>query len=258
LGGIGGIILALGQARSSSDDKTEIINTTKNENKELKQQILELKDERATLNDILGTRDKKINQQNSKIESLSNKLIEKSEYIEKYISGGNSYPHIEIKTIINIDEKISKIYFVLKNPYELPIYNIIIEAYDYDEIQSKTFLIGSNNEKAIKTTDLVNSRLIEYKKDILPPKAKDLSLGSFPLKPYSLYIIVQTRNKSLIQKIAFIKFGEQYYSGYVVYDFFEKNIIEESNLDLYSLDIQKLLKEKIKNIQENMVLTLSE
>lgn len=251
LGGVGAILLAIGQARSSFNDKTEIIST-------LKQEVSELKTEREKLNLDLESRDKKIQEQNAKIESLSNKLVDKSEYIEKYISGGNSYPHIELGSLKNSTDGGSSIMFMLKNTFDLPIYNIVIEAYDYDNIQSKTYLYGDKNEKAIKMQDYVHSRIIEFRKDLLSPKTTDSSIGLYPLKPYSLYIIIHTRNKVIIQKIAVIKYGDQYYKGYIVYNLLEKKILEESNYHIYSLDIQKELKEKLNNIPNNLTLLIKD
>lgn len=99
LGGIGAILLAVGQSKSSQADKSEIINTTQNENKDLKARLVEIKDERDKLSITLEARDKKSQEQNQNIESLSNKLVEKSEYIEKYVSGGNNYPYIEMNRV---------------------------------------------------------------------------------------------------------------------------------------------------------------
>ena len=67
LGGIGGILLVIGQANSSSIDKADIINTTKNKNNELKEQIVELKNERKKLNKNLKARDNRIQKQQKKI-----------------------------------------------------------------------------------------------------------------------------------------------------------------------------------------------
>jgi septal ring factor EnvC (AmiA/AmiB activator) len=81
LGGIGGIILALGQAHSAQNDKKEIISTTKSENKDLKSRIVELKEERIKLSTMLEERDKRISEQNLKIESLNNQIISKSIFL---------------------------------------------------------------------------------------------------------------------------------------------------------------------------------
>lgn len=248
-GGIGAILLAIGQARTSYNDKTEIIST-------LKQEVSELKVEREKLNTELEFRDKKIQEQNSKIETLSNKLVEKSEYNEKYISGGNSYPLIELGSFGNTEDGSSKILFTLKNTFEFPIYNLNIEVYDYDEIQSKTFLYGEKKEKAIKMEDYVHSRIIEFKKELIPPKTSDSSIGSLQLKPYNLYIIIHTRNKVIIQKIAVIKYEEKFYKGYVIYNLLEKKILEESNNLIYSLDIQNKLKENLNIISNNLILRI--
>lgn len=256
LGGLGGILLVIGQARSSFEDKTEIISTTKNENKELKQQITELKDERVKLNENLEERDKKIQEQNSKIENLSSKLVEKSEYIEKYVSGGESYPRIEIGELINANDGNSKLSFSLRNSFELPIYNIVIQAYDYDELQSKTFLIG--DKKSIKLTDYDNSRIIDFQRDLLTPLSSVTGLGTFTLKTYRLYIKIHTRNKTLIQKIAIINYEDHYYSGFTIYDLSSKKVIEENFNNNSPTKAQIELKEKLETIPNNITHSILE
>jgi predicted PurR-regulated permease PerM len=71
LGGVGAILLTIGQSISSTDDKTDIINTTKNENSALKKDLIEIKRERDSLNKTLALRDSNIQKQNKNIIDLS-------------------------------------------------------------------------------------------------------------------------------------------------------------------------------------------
>lgn len=70
IGGIGAILLAIGQSISSQNDKTEIISTTKEENKQLKNELADIKKERDVLNKELAIRDKKIHEQTDTIIEL--------------------------------------------------------------------------------------------------------------------------------------------------------------------------------------------
>ena len=82
LGGCGAILLSIGQANSSANDKLEIINTTKSENELLKNELKEIKKERDALNNILEQRDHRIKEQNNNIIYLSTKYMTK---IYKYL-----------------------------------------------------------------------------------------------------------------------------------------------------------------------------
>ena len=97
LGGIRAILLTIGQSISSSQDKSDIINTTKNENINLKKDIAELKKERNELSEALAKRDAALQEKNDTIIELNNKLSKKSEYIQNYLTGGSGYQVIEIE-----------------------------------------------------------------------------------------------------------------------------------------------------------------
>ncbi|MEC3879142.1 hypothetical protein [Parapedobacter sp. 10938] len=78
LGGVGAILLTIGQASSTQKDKLEIINTTKSENTRLKLDLEEIKRERDLLNETLTDRDAEIQTQNKAIIDLTLRLSEKS------------------------------------------------------------------------------------------------------------------------------------------------------------------------------------
>jgi hypothetical protein len=105
LGSVGAILLTIGQIISSSKDKTDIINTTKEQNKMLTDELRDIKQEGNKLADTLGARDERIRIQNEKIQSLNNRLAEKQDFIQDYLTGGKSYPLIDFnwagKEVIN-------------------------------------------------------------------------------------------------------------------------------------------------------------
>lgn len=245
LGGIGGIILAIGQARSAHNDKQEIISTTKNENKELKSQIQELKGERLELNKLLEMRDQKISDQNLKIESLSNQLIEKSDFIQKYLSGGDNYPFVDINGIPDERGENAAITFSVVNLFDLPIYDIAIEAWDYDLILSRTSNI--DKESFIKRENFNNSKIIVFETRLLSPNMIDLNPGSYPLKPYQIHIMIHTRNKSLIQKVSIIEHRGRFFAGYQIFSYPDIKLIKE-HFYTTSIEIKQNLKVKLDEI----------
>jgi hypothetical protein len=66
-GGIGAILLTIGQTVSSAKNKNEIINITKEENIKLKIDLAEIKEERNELSKALTKRDSAIEEKNDKI-----------------------------------------------------------------------------------------------------------------------------------------------------------------------------------------------
>jgi hypothetical protein len=255
LGGMGGIILAIGQARSANEDKQEIITTTKDENKELKSQIQELKGEREKLNKLLEIRDKKIGDQNQKIESLSNQLIEKSDFIQKYISGGDSYPCVDINGIPDEKGENKAITFSVVNTFELPIYDITIEAWDNELILFRTSHTPEGS--FIKREDFNNSKLFVFEKKLLSPSSIDLYPGSHPLRPYQIYMRIHTRNKSLIQKASIIEHSGRFFAAYQIFSYPDMKLIKEhfyttsdaikQDLKVQLDEIPNLMKQKIIN-----------
>lgn len=251
LGGIGGIILAIGQSQSSQADKSEIIETTKNENKDLKNQITELKSERKKLSNTLEARDKRIQEQNQNIESLSNKLVEKSEYIQEFISGENRYPYVEIKKVKGDNGKGDVFLFSIENPFKFPIYNIQIQAFDYEKIASSKYQIDNEKRGAIKMTDYLNARIFEYKTDEIPSGEYRMSPEQYSQKSGSFFINIHSRSKRVIQKIVLVKHGNISYAGYIIIDSSGK-VLKEHFYNNPPNEIQLEIKAEFKKIPNDL------
>ncbi len=250
LGGIGAIIYALGQFQSSRADKLEIINTTKSENIDLKKQIAELKKEREKLSGILEERDNKIQEQHNNIVSLNNKLIEKSEYIEKYMSGGEGYPYVEIKKVMgnNSDDVFL---FSVENVFDLPLYNVQIQAFDYEKILSATYRISNEDKMAIKIDDYLNARIFEYNTNEIPPGEFRMSPEQHFYKSGKFFIDIHSRNNRVIQKIVLVQHEKNSFAGYVVIDSKGK-ILKEHIYNNPPEEIQKDIKIKFTSIPNEL------
>src|SRR5690606_31147369 len=75
LGGMGAILLAVSQSLEATKTKEDIIDITKNENRELRDQISELKRERDSLKFDLEQRDLRIQEQTSMLQNKSDRII---------------------------------------------------------------------------------------------------------------------------------------------------------------------------------------
>lgn len=132
-GGIGAILLVIGQSISSQADKTEIISTTQNENKDLKIQLIEIKEERNKLASTLEARDIKLHEKNDTIIELNQKLSEKSEYIKNYVTGGDSwcYFSVRLRSIWTQERTFIKqtLLFVLEHDGVYPLPEVHVKFY---------------------------------------------------------------------------------------------------------------------------------
>ena len=216
LGSVGGILLVFGQAQSSADDKSEIITSVKSENETLKTTLNKLYTESDKLKKVLKNRDEKIQNQNTKIDKLNTKLLDKSEYIESYLSGGISYPIVEITVRENSKE--SNVDFKLINNFDSPIYNILVQIFDYDEIENKSVFYGSDIMKTIRMDDYFNSQIVDNKYDFLAPLTSLVSIGKLNNRSANLFIKIHTRNMVLVQKFVILKKENLIYFGYEMYD----------------------------------------
>lgn len=248
-GGIGAILLSIGQSISSQADKTEIISTTQNENKDLKIRLTEIKNERDKLNISLEARDKRIQEQNQNIESLSNKLVEKSEYIENYISGGGNYPHIEMNRVVSDSGKEDVYVFRTENSFEYPIYNIFIQALDYEKIVKATYMF--QNKKSIKMTDFLDARIFEYKTDEIPPKQFVMSPEQYSNKSGRFFIKIHSRSKTVIQKIVIIQHNNNSFAGYTIIDSKGK-VLKEFIYNNPPSEIQSEIKTKFREMPNEL------
>jgi hypothetical protein len=220
LGGVGAILLVIGQAKSSAVDKQEIINNTKLENDALKLQIGELKEERQKLNDSLEKRDQKIQDQSSKIEHLSNKLLDNTDYMQKFISGGEGYPFVDFIVQNKKPGETQKCILISKNESEFPLYNIHIEGYDYEKLLANTykFLLNEEEKTAIAPNDFSSSSVFTYSSDLLNAGGGEVSPNEFEIKNSKYYITINTKNKTLVQKVVMQDFKGKIYIAYELVD----------------------------------------
>ena len=231
LGGIGGILLSVGQFRSSKNDKNEIIENTKNENDFLKTELNEIKKERADLMELLVERDKKIDAQTIEIISLNKRLIEKSEYIENYLSGGESYPVIELRKSDN-DQGF---YFWIMNNFDVPINNVDVQIFDYDLLKS-----FKGNSNSMQMSDYLKSIIYNEYYNVLPPKEYRSTPKIFSLKSARLYAKIHTTNRTVIQVLV-IHQNITINVGFQVFDT-DGNMLQEMFYEPCSSEVKRIMK----------------
>lgn len=162
---MGGILLAIIQAKGSEKDN-------KNQLKAHENTIAFLKNTTSSLRKDLKIRDEKIDSQQEEIKELYKILSGKSDFIEKYISGGNSFPYVKIEEIQNIDYQPTKYLFNIHNDFDLPIYDIQVKIIDYDLFKEKSFLVfGAGEHKFIKVRDFDACTLSSTDINLMYPKS---------------------------------------------------------------------------------------
>lgn len=243
LGGIAGIVLAIEQASGSKQDKNDIIKT-------LNTEVSSLRDDRAKLNKDLKKRDKSIQKQNNKIEELNREIFEQSKFIKQYISGGDGFPLIEIKSVSDLSNN-SYFTLLVTNSYDLPIYNLEIEAFIYNKLDLKTFQIHNEDVKSIKIDDYIENRILNYNKSVLSPKASNFTDVKLQSESNLLHFKIITQNRKLSQNLVILKKENFFYIYTVLFDIVNrKKIFEKFNRE-YPVSIQQELKELERKMQEN-------
>lgn len=182
LGSIAAIALSIQQAKGASEDKNEIIR---------KQEL--------------------------KISELDSTLQEKIKFIERYISGGESYPELEVLSLPSTSSQPSKMFFQIANIFDLPIYDIHFELYDYDFIKSKK-IKGEGNLVFIKPSDFEKSRILSSDITTLSPKVTKAGLLTIEVKECNFYAKFFTRNKVIIQKITVLNYKGIYFIAWELFD----------------------------------------
>jgi hypothetical protein len=218
LGGLGGILLVIGQGINSSGDKQEIIENTKSKNEELKVRIDQLTQERGGLRVSLEARDQRIQQQTEKIEDLNNKLLEKADYIQKYLSGGEGFPYVDFLILNSKPGETQKFLLITKNDFELPIYNIHIEGFDYDRLASKKFKFSLNgeNKDAISAEDFSESLVFTYDSELLRSGGGEGSKTEYEVKNSKYYITINTKSIVVVQKVVMHIYEGRMYVAYQI------------------------------------------
>ena len=244
-GGVGAILLTIGQSISSSADKNDIINTTKEENRHLKTQLDEIKRERDLLSESLEKRDENISNQNKSIIDLSNKLADQSDYIQNFVTGGKGFPII---SLLSLDNK--SVMFKVRNKFDFPLYNVETHIFNYDIITASYFKRAeSPNEVFIKLSDYLSARIAVKNWSELPANEFQSIQDQFPLHVGRYLIKIQTRNQSVYEKLVIIdvdgifRFGFQIFNSnhQLIYQSFDENLNEK---------FRKPLIEKLNSINE--------
>lgn len=248
LGGVGAILLGIQQSISAYNDS--IKNTESHE----KTQNIVVDKSKETQNELKRRADI-IDKKNKEIKKLQDKLIDKSEFIEKYISGGNSYPILHVVQLGNLQNLPNKINFDLINEFKLPNYDVRVELYDYDLIKLKTFRVFGHGERNfMKPTDYEACRLLFHKEALLKPEAILKKLYGTELREGNFFAKIFTRNKLIIQKISIYKDDNVFYIGS---EFFDDDI-QKTLLTKYSSKltpkVKQILRKRLDEIPNNLEL----
>jgi hypothetical protein len=248
LGGIAGIVLAIEQASGSKQDKEDIIKT-------LNTEVSSLREERNKLNKDLKKRDKSIKKQNDKIEDLNLEIFEQSKFIKQYISGGDGFPLIEVKKISDLNNN-SNFTLLVTNTYDLPIYNLEIEAFIYNKLELKTFQVQNDDVKSIKIDDYNENRILNYNKSVLSPKSSNFTEVTLKSEGNLLHFKIITQNRKLSQNLVILKKENFFYIYTVIFDIVKnKKIFEKFNRE-YPINIQKELKELESKMPRELILNM--
>lgn len=251
-GTVGGILLAIIQAKGAENDNKKQLTAHQNT-------INFLKNTTNSLKEDLKNRDEKINSQQEEIKQLYKILSGKSDFIEKYISGGKSFPYVKIEEIQNINNQPTKYLFNLHNDYEFPIYDIHVKIMDYDLFKEKSFLIfGAGENKFIKVRDFDACTLSTTDINLMYPKSVKSPLVAGHSREYNLYIKIHTRNKMLHQKLTVYIHEKRAYIGSEVHDPIEKKMIQSDYNTTAPVEVQKELRKRLKAIPANLEYTLLE
>ncbi|WP_259067371.1 hypothetical protein HDF24_12335 [Mucilaginibacter sp. X4EP1] len=219
-GGVGAILLAISQNFSGAKDKQDILNLTKAKNDELQGHLVEIKSERDSLKADLKLRDERIQKQTDTIIELNQQIVEKSNYISDYLTGGKGFPFISTNGIKTIDPtKDEQTTFTLFNQSKLPLYDIVAIVFDWNYVESKMQRTGNDGSiLRISQNDFAKSMIYRFDETQMPSNTNIISRDKFDLHDGLLYIKLKSRSSFVFEKIAFVTENGLIYQGFVVYD----------------------------------------
>lgn len=255
IGSIGAIALTIIQSIGSTNDKNEIINTTKSENQVLKNSLNNLKRERDELNKILEKRDAKIQEQTNYIINLNEKLASKSDYIQNYLTGGNGYPFLNTTFINRSDGDPKFLIFHIQNNFAYPLYNVSCLVIDFNLIDQKTYKKKNSTETFIKKNDFDSSLLVNTTYNEIPSKVKPIIDKQIPIQERRLRVSLHSRNKSVIQKIAFVIVDNELNYGWQILDM-DYKILKQSDMTGMPVKVQKELIKSLTSIPSKITLVI--
>lgn len=256
LGGVGAILLTIGQAKSSSADKAEIINNTKSENKDLKAQLEEIKIERDSLRKELESRDKRIFEQNEKIEALSNQIVQKSEFISNFVTGGNAYPILELKKAEQGQRGNEYFMFSIENNFDFPLYNIETQVFDYSQLRKILGKLSGNGIPQVNKEEYLKTIIFEDITKELPPKQFRIYEKPYSIENAELITIMRTRNGAFVQKIVLHKQNNRIYAGYSLLDYTGK-LLKQHIYQPVEPEIESKIKSILNNLPNNINVTFT-
>ena len=253
-GGVGAILLAIDQSLSSTESTNFINNTTISQNSELKKELKEIKKERDSLSETLALRDANIQDKTEKIIDLSLKLDEKSVFIQNYISGGDGYLFLDIRTFPHKADGTQEFIFQLDNKFEMPIYNISCEIIDYNILSSKTYSKPTEKLPFIKYSDYYDKAYLLNLKypEIQGKNSVFFSQDVFKTNETRYFVKIHTRNRNILEKIAIFKIGNKSFFGYAIYDTHGNKLYEKIDDEYHNAIKQKLIRnlESMPNVLE--------
>ena len=254
LGGLGAILLTIGQSLSSADDKKDIMDTTKSENKILKDELSQIRKEWDELNKTLTLRDANIREQNKNIIELSTKLANQSKYIQDFVSGGDSYLFLDMRKL-SPKGSITSFMFQLENHFDLPVYSIDCDIYNYELISPKFYRKNNNKELFIKIEDYKNAEVIQIKYPELRANGHYTIDRVFPVNDCLYYSYVRTRSKTVFIKMTILIVGQGDYFGFQVFDKNGQLLKEDINKEMPK-EISNKIRSRLNSIPTNISLTI--
>jgi hypothetical protein len=258
IGGIGAILLTIGQAKDSARDKQDLIDVTKDENTQLKTQLTDLQKERNDLKSDLEKRDDRINEQTTTIIDLNKQLVEKSNYISNYLIGGKGFPLVTTSSIQASNPKDNeRTTFTLHNDTDLPLYDITAIVFDWNYILSKKSDSSDPSVPHLKQTDLEKSMIYRFDNPQMFEKSNIITKDRFDLHDALLYIKLKCRSSFVHEKMAFVVENKVIYSGYIVHDG-DGNVLKEWMSEGITSSAKLAIKKKFDQIPNKVAFKLTE
>lgn len=178
--------------------KQESLNVAQNKIIEGQASIIQLQDKHS----------KELKDKTDEVIGLQNKLQEKSDYIQNYLTGGSAYPYITIQVFPP-----DKFVFQMRNDFDFPVYDIEALIYDYDLIDSKTYQISGDDIKSIKISDLNKAKFFVGSKPVIPGHEYRTIDIHYPLKKGRYYIQIHTRKSVAITKLTMLILNNELFYG---------------------------------------------
>ena len=232
LSGVAALLIYFGQKQSSDSDKRDIITELKDVQKE-----------RNELRRDLEKRDEEIKDQSVTVISLQNQLIEKSNRLNDFLTGGDGYPIVRV-TFENKGPQ-SKFIFEICNETSLPLRSIRATVFDYTFL--KNSIDRTNPDKQLLPYGLyIKSQIYIFQVPDLIPDGKVLSRLSFNDTDGLYFVQIISLNSIKFQKIASAIVDNHKYFGYAIVD--DKDAVEKYILPDVSEKVNTALKERLKSI----------